>query len=187
MRVRIGDLGPAGLELQETLDLARLNERLNGPRDSGMRFVTAPAVSLKIRPLGLDAEARGTVRTEYEQACGRCMEDKRRPMDAKIVLTLKRRGENEDPESAAESDQDGLVYFEGDHVDLEATLQELLILGLNLHWLPETDDSGRCVLCKKTMQDLIPLETESEPESKTSLGDLLAKAKSGPAKKRGKH
>ena len=66
----------------------------------------------------------------------------------------------------------GIIFFEGEHIDLEDVLQETLILALSPFLLPERDKDGKCVRCGETT----PIKYSIDSTSKRSLGDLLQKA-----------
>lgn len=173
MKVRISDISPAGLLINETISLDSLNERMALGRSKEIVFTEAPHVSLVIRKTASGAETVGTVSSKYRQPCSLCLKEADREITAEANYILKPRPpvEERGPNDSFEDDV-GIVYYDDDHVELEETLQEALILLLSIYWHPPLDKDGKCTKCGCSTRDL---GIESAP-SKTTLGDLFKKA-----------
>ncbi len=174
MKVRISDIPADGLEINDSLELERLNARmLEGGQDSGIIFTSAPTVKLKItRTIG-GAEAKGKVRAKYKQSCGRCLDEVEREMEQETSLIISPKTEG-DSEGSKRDDEIGIVFYEGESVDLEEILQENLIISLSIYWSPPVNANGACELCgliSRTSHD-----GDKISEEKVKFGDLLKKA-----------
>ena len=178
MRIRLSDLPSAGLPVSDEISLANLNARLNDGKPSDIEFLSPPKVTLMVIPNSQGAEAKGRVQTTYRQDCGRCLEPIQRDLDIALNFVLKERPEYDQSANPADAliDDVGIVYFEGEHLDLEPTIQECLLLALSLYWSPEIDPSGRCLGCKK--------EISPEPIRIGSVGNLGELLKEAAQKKR---
>lgn len=195
MRIRLNDIGQDGLSVTETIPLAEVNERVRGD-EVGIVFTESPRVELHVSMMGNDGRARGTIETGYTQSCGRCLVPVPRRVEIPVELLLKKRTGRQAEHTAAgeidtEEDQDGIVYFSDDHIDLDDTLHELIILSLNIHWLPDRKEDGSCSACGITCDDMLKATDSGDHETraggKGSLGMLLEKAAehAGKRKKRG--
>lgn len=175
MKVRISDLPHTGLKVSDTLPLEALNARMSQGRSEGITFTEAPRVNLVLSKTQSGAETKGSVSTKYVQQCSRCLDPVEQNLEISANFTLHHRpAEEEMPEDIESSftDDVGIAYFEGDHVDLEDLIQEALILELQLYWAPPCDANGDCTRCGKNRAQF---ELIDEP-SGNALGQLFKKA-----------
>ena len=172
-RVRISDISPAGVRIQGLLLLDRLNKRMNEGANNEIVFLDPPAFELTVFGTQQGAEAQGSVRTRYRQPCSRCLKeiDNELSRDLRFVLKPK----SSIPEGVKPEDDVFVIYFEGEYIDFEDTLQEVLILGLSPYLLPEREPDGSCALCGLKVQSEFSFGPQGG-ESKATLGPLLQKA-----------
>ena len=152
--------------------------------DEGMRETIAlPLTSLKrlieelgdqsgklegevfLRPRGGNFELTGTIRARLHLPCQRCFDPADFMLDESLAVTLVREREiNQTADghhlSAGELN---VVFFPGDEIDLGQVLEdEILIL------LPETvcdeDDDGKCVCCKRDVQEVLGTDKNKTDE-----------------------
>lgn len=169
MKIRLSDLSPAGLQIRDSISLEALNGRLQEGRGSDIMFCSKPEVELLVTGSASGGEAVGTIKADYTQPCARCSVGCSRQATAKFRFILKQRT----PAEESASDDIGLIYFDGDKVDLEESLQESLILCLSLFWSPDLDSSGKCSQCG------VNFGSEAKEKSGgTNFGALLNAAKS---------
>ena len=172
MKIRISDIPADGLEINDNLALEALNTRMReGGRESGITFTSAPKVSLKITKTIGGAQARGKVSSRYSQSCGRCLEPVERDIELETSLVIAPK-----PQAGAEGldNEVGIVFYEGDSVELEGILQENLILSLSIYWSPPVNARGACELCGRNPTSAH--DGEVAREEKVKFGDLLKKA-----------
>ncbi len=172
--MRISDIPHTGLTIEDKLALEPINERMAEGRGQDIRFTVAPEVSLVATKTMTGAELRGTIRTRIAQQCSRCCDPVERQLEIPINTILQSKDEElfgEGDDSSQEEDI-GVLYFKGDHVDLEELLYESLILPLSLYWSPECDAKGNCSLCFKGL----PATEEVQEVAKNSLGNLFKRA-----------
>ncbi len=170
VKIRITDIPKEGLEINEELCLDAINSRMNEAPDNDITFIEAPRFSVLIKPELGGAELSGTISTRYKQPCARCLEEISEFLKQELSLTLKAKTKKpgiERPTEATEWDDGiGIVYFDGEHIDLEDILQETLILSLDPF---NSAHEG----CKGVVH------TGDEKEEKQTLGSLLEKAMKG--------
>ena len=168
MRIRISDLPPQGLTINDSLDLESISTRLREGRDAQITILESPKVEMTVMPTGGGAEARGTVSFRYQQACSTCLEDRKRSDKRKFKFVVRPRPAEDDPEMELYDDL-GVVYIDGDYADFQDAIIETVILSLSLFWHPERDADEKCLECGK---DCSALNKEVDSAG-TSFGDLL--------------
>ncbi|MCB0320957.1 MAG: DUF177 domain-containing protein [Bdellovibrionales bacterium] len=167
--IRITDIPAQGLEVNDVLSIDLLNQRMNEAPDNDIVFTGAAPFSLKIKPEIGGAELRGTISASFMQPCARCTELTSQSISQDIRLTLKAKSLRPgiDRSTTGEEWEDGIgvIYFDGDHIDVEDILQETLILSINPFNSAHPDCPG--VLLPKSVQD---------PEKPNGLKSLLEAA-----------
>ena len=176
MKIRISDIPPRGLKVNDTLPLDGLNHRMRQGQDQDIIFLADPEVELTIFKTPGGANARGFVRTRYRQSCSRCLEPVERDLEVEVSLVLQHTAER-DSRNAASSEEPalediGIVFFDQETVDLEDVLQENLILALCRFWHPPLKADGSCSLCGLKFEDTLAQHSDS----KFSLGAVLKEA-----------
>ncbi len=184
MLVRVTDLPPNGLIINDTIPLAPLNARMATGDHTDIKFTEAPRVELSIIPTQAGgAQMSGKVRSKYLQPCGRCLDPLEREIEVEANYVLAQRPPPERGAKPAEPveedcvDDVGLVYFDGDQIELEDLIQESLILGLSVFWSPPCDNKGNCKLCGFNIDKINAVEQNKEEKKTVRFADLLEKAK----------
>lgn len=175
MRVRLTDLPPSGLVINETIPLEPLNDRMSLGRSIEVKFATAPKVKIIISKTVGGVELSGSVESSYTQTCSRCADDLPRQIDLPLHLILQQHSESASPATLKEEVDDvGLCYFSGDAIELDDIFYEQLILSLDQYYHPPEDAHGRCTACSRQCT----VKSEAAPKKNTiSLGVLLEAAK----------
>ncbi len=173
--IRITDIPSRGLEVADHLDCEALNARMNEAPENDIRFLTAPTFALRIKPEIAGAELRGSIEASYEQPCGRCLQLIERTIRQDLLITLKAKSHRpgiDRATSSSEWDDDiGIVYFDGEQIDLEEILQESLILSIN----PFESEHPKCPGPPTHRGHT----SDDSSERKPTLGDLLKDLKVG--------
>mgnify|MGYP000650020197 CR=1 FL=1 len=174
MKLCLRDISPKGLTIKDYLSLQSLNDRMAEGSNNEIVFLTPPEVNLTVYGSERGAETRGSVRTRYRQPCARCLKELEMDLEVEANFILKPKPPRETAcvRSDADIEDVGIVYFEGEHIDLEDILQETLILALSPFLLPPKDKEGRCTMCGETC----PKEYTFEGCASNNLGELLFKA-----------
>ncbi len=117
--------------------------------EEGARLVAGAEVSGGASRKGEEVRLRGTIRTEVEILCDRCLAPRRAPMevefDTRFIPQEAAAGETENVELLAEDL--GLAAYEGDAVDLDELVREQIVLALPLRSLCREDCQGLCQKC----------------------------------------
>ena len=192
MKIRIDDLPPEGLSVNDTIPLEPLNKRMSEGRYKDIVFITAPKVELSVRKTQEGgAETFGKISSRYKQACGRCADMLEKDIEVEANFTLLNRPPPDSRKVSKEDDEDdeifveetfddvGLIYFDDSTVDLEDMIQETLILALSPFWSPPCDKAGNCELCGFNIDKGIAGNGGTDT-GKVLFSDLLKKAKKMP-------
>lgn len=135
LQVRLSDIPQEGIKINDTIPLETLNARMNEGPGNDVTFLAPPSVSLTISPQKGSAELTGTITTTYRQSCPRCLEMIEHSISQEVNILLKAKESHPGRDrklSAEEWDDDiGIIYFDGEHIDLEDILQETLILAID--------------------------------------------------------
>ena len=182
MKLRITDLTEAGIDVTGELAAESLNERLNSESDSGILFSKPVLVTMRARRTVGGAELSGTLSGSFQQGCGRCLEGVSRDFSIPSTFVIKPRNKGEPKELA---DDVGVLYFSGEHCELESPLQESVILSMSLYWSPEINQNGHCVTCHKNcalesdnnFDEGTASTAQATTQKTTRLGDLLKQLK----------
>lgn len=171
MKIRITDLSSTGLKVNDTIPLEALNERMNEAPGNDILFTADPEISITVAGRLQGAEGKGYIRASWEQPCARCMDNLK--IEKNIPFEYAFKPLPHDPKLAEEAIDDvGIIYYSGEHLDLEGPVQETLILAIDPFFKPELDEDGACEHCGKNFCQ----KTVSAKDGNTALGDLLKKA-----------
>lgn len=166
MKIRVSTLTPEGLTINDTIPLTPLNERMDEGSNNDIYFLNDPEVNIRIWSSARGAETEGTVRARYRQPCGRCLKEIEQLLEVPVNYIVKAAS----PEQKVKDlDALGILYYQGEHIDLEEILQESLILALNPYASPPINDEGNCSICELNPENHLQIKNTS----KNTLGDLL--------------
>ena len=182
MRICTTTIPFSGMKIEADLPLEALNARLSeGSEQQKFIFEAPPAVDLTLTRTHGGIIVKGVVSGRCQQECATCAE----PVPHEIVSTidwlLQTESDRAGPED--EIDDPGVIFYEGDHVDLEEPLQEALILHINPFWHPERDSQDRCTVCTRDCRVKVWGEVDKEGEQKSSSFGALLKGALNTTKK----
>ena len=180
MKITVSELPAEGLKINDTIPLEPLNARMKEGRHKEIEFLEAPTVELAVTPTQTGgAQTEGKVVSKYRQRCGRCLDPVERTIEAALNFVLAQRpvvnvDGKEEVLTEDYIDDVGLVYFDGDQIDLEDLVQESLILSLSVFWSPPLKANGKCSLCDYKLEE----SNDPDPsQGRIKLGDLLKNIK----------
>jgi len=153
MRIRIEELkqGQIDLAFEETPEsFAVLKEMA----DNGVcEFLTLLKAALRAQQIGDMVELEGSIATTVRLDCGRCLQSFEMPIESQFALTYCQ-GEP-DPEDSDPNQEElelttediGLIYYQGDEIDIRTEIQEQVVLAFPLKPLCRQDCRGLCPQC----------------------------------------
>ncbi len=119
-----------------------------GPAEDAYRIAAPVELDFDIHKDKDRFRLEGTVKTELELTCSRCLEPFRMPVDAKFDLRfhpaaeMSTEQEREVPDSDLETS-----YYRDDQIDLNELLREQFFLALPMKPLCRPDCQGLCPVC----------------------------------------
>ena len=156
MYLRIENIKEEGLALdfkEKPGDFPVLSEMI----DQGeCKFVTPINTVLAASRIDEMIRVNGNVTTQVRLSCGRCLQEYETPLKSRFDLTYV----NRIPEIQTDEEQDeveisveemGLIYFEGEEINLKDGIQEQVILALPIKPLCSKDCKGLCPGCGKDL------------------------------------
>ena len=156
MHLRIEQIKEDGLDLEfeeQPEVFPVLSEMIN----QGECNFIAPLKTV-LRAIRIDdmIDVKGNINTVVRLPCGRCLKEYVTPLKSRFDLTYVHRlpdfQEDEQPDeievSAAEM---GLIYFEGEDINLQDGIQEQVIMALPVRALCSENCKGLCAECGKDL------------------------------------
>jgi len=103
-------------------------------------------------------EVEGRIDTRVRLACGRCLNTFETPLSSHFALTYTHLTEDLPADTSQEevelrAEDMGLVYFEGETIDLHEAIQEQIVMALPLRALCRPDCKGLCARCGHDLND----------------------------------
>jgi uncharacterized protein len=115
-------------------------------------FIDPIRTRLQAVRIGDMVEVEGEIRTTVRLSCGRCLAEFVSPLATGFTLTYARQAPAEaDPDETGpygmDVDEAGLIYFQGEDIDLADGIQEQVILCLPFRPLCSESCKGLCARC----------------------------------------
>jgi len=154
-------------------------------RDGECEFTDPIHVRLRAARIREMVEVEGVVQTAVRLACGRCLAAFICPLSLEFALTYT--GEHPGAEGVSEPEirgreasEAGLIYFQGEEIDLTEGIQEQVILSFPLRPLCRTDCKGLCARCGADLnQERCRCAPQPAESPFAALGPLTLQPKRG--------
>ena len=152
MRIHVADLPAEGVLIEERLDPLHLKDLAALQENQACTFRGPLAARLRVAP-GIDmVHVEGRIEGNARMACSRCLAPAEVPLDISFKLTFARSApggaEDSDPEGKELQTEDlGLVPFEGETIDFRDAVQEQVILAIPMQVRCREDCRGLCAGC----------------------------------------
>jgi uncharacterized metal-binding protein YceD (DUF177 family) len=148
MRILVTTIPFSGMKIDAPISLESLNARLReGSTDNNIVFEEPPMADITLTRTHGGVIVKGIVAGICKQDCGTCAELVSHETIADIDWILQSPSDRAAPDD--EIDDPGVIFYDGEHVELEEHLQEALILSISPFWRPERDSKERCTLCNR--------------------------------------
>jgi uncharacterized protein len=185
MRIHMEQLSDSSLSLAFEEPAARFPGLREMVRSGECEFADAIYVRLRAVRIREVVEVEGVVRTAVRLACGRCLAPFICPLSLEFALTYTgehsgAEGRSEPETRELEASEVGLIYFQGEEVDLTEGIQEQVILSFPLRPLCRADCKGLCARCGADLnQEVCRCAPPSAESPFAALGRLTLKPKPG--------
>lgn len=110
---------------------------------SDAEFIDPARVELGISRQGEQLHVRGQATIRVRQSCARCLRETAGELRASVSVVVRAHSERDPKEEAS----DGLLFHDGESVDLTAEIRELLILEVPAAPLCRPECAGLCPRC----------------------------------------
>jgi uncharacterized protein len=152
MQIRIADCPPEGLHMQDRLDPGGLKDLAALQESESCQFNGPLSVALTVTPTAGMFAVEGRIRGRVTLACSRCLAPAECPIKSFFKLTFSRRIPADEPDAPSEtrqlqSEEMGVVLFEGDAIDFRDVIQEQVIMTIPMRPLCREDCRGLCPRC----------------------------------------
>jgi uncharacterized metal-binding protein YceD (DUF177 family) len=162
------------MKIEADLPLEALNARLKeGSEQQEIAFEAAPMVDITLTRTHGGILVKGIVSGRCKQECATCADPVPHEVVSTIDWLLQTASDRAGPDD--EIDDPGVIFYEGEHVDLEEPIQEALILNLDPFWHPPRDTQDRCTVCKRDCSSKV-WGGEAKSEKSSRFGSLLKDA-----------
>jgi uncharacterized metal-binding protein YceD (DUF177 family) len=178
MRILVTTIPFSGMKIEAPISMEAINSRLQeGSHEDSVVFDEPPMADLTLTRTHGGVMVKGIISGRCRQGCATCGDIVPHEAVARIDWLLQTTSDQAAPDD--EIDDPGVIFYEGEHVDLEEPLQEALILNLSPFWHPPRDMSDRCSICKRDCSartwgtEAGRTQTQEDGPGKSSFGSLL--------------
>jgi uncharacterized protein len=152
MRITTQELNETGIALEFDTPADRFPTLREMVRGRECDFTGPVRTRLRAVRIGDMVEVEGDIRATVRLSCGRCLAEFISPLEAAFTLTYAQQmpaaGDEGDPRPhEMDVEEDGLIYFQGEDIDLTDGIQEQVILSLPLRPLCSESCKGLCARC----------------------------------------
>lgn len=159
MHVHIEQISENGLPLQfvETPEafpvLAEMVDK------GACEFLAPISVTLRALMFGEMFEVDGDINTSVRLACGRCLQKFETSLNSRFSLTYRHRESDTKEEDSKQAELEltvedmGLIYYQGEEIDLTNEIQEQVVMAFPLRALCRPDCKGLCPDCGSDLND----------------------------------
>ncbi len=147
--------------------------------DHGECEFSAPVrTALKVQRIGDLVEIDGNIETSVRLPCSRCLQSFETHLNSQFAVTYLQRAtdgieDSESQEVELSSADMGIVYFQGEKIDLKYTIQEQVVMEFPLKALCKQDCKGLCPKCGADLnEDPCDCDRRSSPGKFAVLKNL---------------
>ena len=134
--------------------------------------------ALRALRIGDLIEIDGDIETSVRLPCSRCLQPFKTPLKSRFALTYMRRAtdvieDTEAREVELSAEDMGIVYFQGEKINLKDTIQEQVVMEFPLRALCKQDCKGLCPKCGADLnEDPCDCDRRSSPGKFAVLENL---------------
>ena len=158
MYLRIEQIKNEGLDLEfeeQPEVFPVLSEMINQGECNFMAPIKTALRAIRIEDM---IDVQGHFNTLVRLPCGRCLKEYETPLKSRFEITYAHRppsalADEEQAEVEISAAETGLIYFEGEHINLKDGVQEQVILALPVRSLCSENCKGLCTSCGKDLNE----------------------------------
>jgi uncharacterized protein len=167
MEIRLEQIKEDGLalEFENSVGTFPILEKMKA--NGECEFVAPIRAALKALRIGDLVEIDGHIGTTVRLPCSRCLQPFEAPLKSSFTLTYMQQVadvmQDTEPQEVELSAEDmGIVYFQGEKINLKDAIQEQVVMEFPLRPLCKLDCKGLCPRCGADMND-DPCDCEQRP------------------------
>ena len=133
------------------------------------KFAAPIGTILRAQRIGDMVEIDGDIETSVHLPCSRCLQSFQISLKSRFAVTYMRRAadgieDSEHQEVELSAEDTGIVYFQGEKINLKDTIQEQVVLEFPIRALCKQDCKGLCPKCGSDLnQNLCDCDHSSSP------------------------
>lgn len=155
MQIHVAQIQEQGLALEIDKPATVFPELKQMETRGDCQFLTHICAHLGIRKIMDVIEVTGNLETKMRISCSRCLAEYNEPLVRSFTVSFTRdiTDPREEAEIALTAEDLGLIYYEGDTIDLRDAIQEQVILSLPVRPLCRENCKGLCQQCGENRND----------------------------------
>jgi len=152
MEIQIEQIKQEGLALEFEKSVETFPVLAEMVANGECEFAAPIRTALRVQRIGDMVEIDGDIETSVRLPCSRCLQPFETPLNSHFAFTYMRRAtdvieETELQEVELSAENMGIVYFQGQKIDLKDTIQEQVVMEFPLRALCKQDCKGLCPKC----------------------------------------
>ncbi len=140
MKLKISTIPIDGLELDFSLDAQKLRQSFGSNDRLQQAMQTAIQVKLSVEKQREHVHLKGNFELALQPTCDRCLETFSYPLQQALSVTCM-------PRTMIDEEDDGLLAYHGDQIDLAEVVRDQLVLSLPMIFHCRQDCKGLCPNC----------------------------------------
>ena len=170
MEIRLEQIKEDGLTLELENSVENFPILTEMVANDECEFVAPLRTALRALRIGDLVEMDGNIETSVRLPCSRCLQPFETPLKSSFALTYMQQVadmvEDTEPQQEIELNAEdmGIVYFQGEKINLKDAIQEQVVLEFPLRPLCKSDCKGLCPKCGADLNEA-PCDCEQRPSS----------------------
>ena len=178
MEIRLEQIKEDGLTLEIEKSVETFPILTEMIANGECEFAAPLRTALRALRIGDLVEIDGDIETSVRLPCSRCLQPFETPLKSSFTLTYMQQAadvmEDTEPQEVELSAEDmGIVYFQGEKINLKDTIQEQVVMAFPLRALCKQDCKGLCPKCGADLnEDPCDCDRRSSPGKFAVLENL---------------
>ena len=149
MLLELDEISAEGIVKEYSVPVEKFMELKAIVDNAQFDFTSELEFQLRLQRVGPLVELGGHLTATISEICGRCLSpyEERIKSVFSLTFTPQKKSDPEQEELELEADELGLVFYEGEQIDLHEALQEQVIISLPIGPLCKDECLGLCIEC----------------------------------------
>lgn len=149
MRLELDEISAGGVDREYSSPVEVFPELVTHAQTSRFNFISPLKFRIRLQRAGTLVELDGQLDFRVEEVCGRCLASFGERIESSFALTFTppRESDPELEERELETEELGLLTYDGEQIDLHDPLQEQVLISLPISPLCKDECLGLCPEC----------------------------------------